>query len=81
VRQVHDAREALRELRGLGLGVGLGDQFLHIPTATLEFSQRLGAERIPHLLDLFDGDHRQLVEERLENLILLWVGKRLARTN
>lgn len=78
VRQVHGARDALRALRGLALGVGLGDQFLHIPTGTLEFSQRLGAERIPHLLDVYAGDHRQLVGDRLETLILPWIGSRLA---
>lgn len=77
LRRVHDAREALRGLRGLALGVGLGDQFLHIPKATLELSQRLGAERIPHLLDIYAGDHRQEVGERLEKLILPWIGERL----
>lgn len=77
-RQVHAAREALRNLRGLALGVGLGDQFLHIPTGTLAFSQRLGAERIPHLLDVYAGDHRQFVAERLETIILPWVTDRLA---
>jgi S-formylglutathione hydrolase FrmB len=76
-RQVHAARESLRNLRGLGLGVGLGDQFLHIPPGTIEFSQRLGSERIPHLLDVYDGDHRQKVGDRLETLILPWVGARL----
>lgn len=76
-RQVRTAREALRNLRGLAIGVGLGDQFLHIPTGTLELSQRLGAERIPHLLDVYAGDHRQLVSERLESLIFPWIGKHL----
>lgn len=77
VRQVRGARDDLRNLRGLALGVGLGDQFLHIPTGTLEFSQRLGAERIPHRLDVYAGDHRQQVGERLETTILPWVAKRL----
>lgn len=81
IRQVRAAREALRGLRGLGLGVGLGDQFLHIPAATLAFSQRLGAERVPHLLDVYAGDHRQLVGERLESLILPWIGARLVSQN
>lgn len=80
VRQVRKARDDLRRLRGLALGVGLGDQFLHIPTGTLEFSQRLGAERIPHLLDVYAGDHRQNVAERLEQMILPWVVERLVVT-
>lgn len=77
LRRVHAARDALRNLRGLALGVGLGDQFLHIPPGTLALSQRLGAERIPHLLDVYAGDHRQRVGERLENLVLPWIGERL----
>ena len=81
VRQVRGARDALRQLRGLALGVGLGDQFLHITNGTLAFSQRLGAERIPHRLDVYAGDHRQLVGERLESIILPWVGERLAVAN
>ncbi|MDA8747700.1 alpha/beta fold hydrolase [Litoreibacter sp.] len=78
VRQVRDARGALRDLRGLGMGVGLGDQFLHIPTGTMEFSQRLGAERVPHQLDVYAGDHRQLVADRLERVVFPWVAERLA---
>ncbi|GAB5510238.1 MAG: alpha/beta hydrolase family protein [Hyphomicrobiales bacterium] len=77
IRQVHDARANLRSLSGLALDVGLGDQFLHIPTSTLELSQRLGEERIPHRLDIYDGDHRQQVGERLESIILPWVGEHL----
>lgn len=77
IRQVEGAREALRDLRGIAIGVGLGDQFLHIPKGSLAFSQRLGAERIPHRLDVHEGDHRQLVRERLESTIFPWVGERL----
>lgn len=78
LRRVRAARQALRGLRGLAIDVGLGDQFLHIPTGTLELSQRLGAERIPHLLDVYAGDHREAVGERLESLVLPWVGRHLA---
>ncbi len=77
VRQVRQARGALRDLRGLGMGVGLDDQFLHIPTGTMEFSQRLGEERIPHQLDVYVGDHRQLVVDRLERIVFPWVAGRL----
>ncbi|MDF1607806.1 alpha/beta fold hydrolase [Hoeflea sp. YIM 152468] len=78
IRQLRRARDNLRRLRGLGLGVGLGDQFLHIPPGTIELSQQLGSERIPHLLDVYDGDHRQKVGERLETLVLPWVGARIS---
>jgi len=77
VRQISQARENLRDLRGLALDVGLDDQFLHIPTGALALSQQLGEERIPHRLDVYDGDHRQQVSERLETIILPWVGGRL----
>lgn len=77
VRQVRHARKNLRSLRGLAMDVGLGDQFLHIPTGTLEFSQRLGDERIPHLLDIYAGDHRQFIGERLEAIVIPWVADRM----
>ncbi|NVO58519.1 hypothetical protein HW561_22310 [Rhodobacteraceae bacterium B1Z28] len=38
VRQVHAARGNLRRLKGLAMGVDLGNQFLHIPIGTLELS-------------------------------------------
>lgn len=77
VSRVADAREALRSLAGLGLGVGLGDQFRHIPAGTLAFARELGEARIPHRLDVFDGDHRMQTSERLERVILPWVGELL----
>lgn len=76
-RQVRSARASLRDLRGLGLGVGLGDQFLHIPAGTLDLSQKLGEERVPHQLDVYAGDHRQHIGDRLETTVLPWVGARL----
>ena len=78
VRQVSNARAALRSLRGLAIDTGLGDQFQHIPPGVLEFSQHLGTERIPHLLDVYSGDHRQEIAERLEHIVLPWVAGRLA---
>lgn len=81
LRQVPGARANLRDLKGLALGVGLGDQFLHIPTGTLEFSQSLGEQRIPHLLDVYAGDHRQHIGERLETLVFPWVVQKMGLTD
>ncbi|HEX6590016.1 MAG TPA: alpha/beta fold hydrolase [Longimicrobiales bacterium] len=78
VARADDRRAALASLRALGMDYGTGDQFLHIPAATLAFSQRLGELRVPHLLDVYDGDHRDRVAERLESFVLPWVGRALA---
>ncbi len=80
VRQARAARDRLRQLKGLALDVGLNDQFLHIPTGTLELSQQFGKERIPHLLDVYKGDHRKQVSGRLEHIIFPWVAERLEIT-
>lgn len=77
LRQVRAHRDALRGLSGLAMDVGLGDQFRHIDRGTLAFSHTLGEERIPHRLDVFDGDHRQLTSERLEAVILPWLAGHL----
>ncbi len=77
LRRAAAGRDALRSLTGLALDVGLGDQFLHIPTGTLALSSALGELRIPHLLDVYEGDHRQRVAERLETVVFPWITERL----
>ena len=73
VARADDRRAALAGLRGLALDYGTADQFLHIPAATLALSQRLGDLRVPHVLDVYDGDHRNRVGERLATIVLPWV--------
>lgn len=75
--RLDEKRNALVGLRGLALDYGIGDQFLHIPTATAEVSRTLAELRIPHLLDVYEGDHRQQLSERLETTVFPWVGRRL----
>ena len=75
-----DRRSALAGMRALAMDYGTGDQFMHIPAATRAFSQRLAELRVPHLLDVYDGDHRQQVKSRMESFVLPWVGSALATT-
>jgi len=37
-------------------------------------------QRVPHLLDVYDGDHRAQVAGRLERIVLPWIGERLETT-
>jgi S-formylglutathione hydrolase len=62
--------DALRSMRRIGLEYGIDDQFAHIPAATLMFSQELGRQRIPHVLNVFEGDHREHTADRLAEVVL-----------
>ena len=75
--RIDQRRAQLTSLRALGMDYGTGDQFVHIPFATAAFSERLAELRIPHLLDVYAGDHRQQLGERLERFVLPWVANAL----
>lgn len=68
----------LRRLRGLALDSAFGDQFAHIPPSTAAFSDSLEAHRIPHLYEVYEGDHRNRMRERMATRILPWISARLA---
>lgn len=79
VQRVAERREALMRLRAFGIEYGVNDQFAHIPAATRAFSERLLELRVPHRLDVYDGDHRVKVPERMETTILPFIGAALDR--
>ncbi len=78
VHHVRARREALLSLRGLGLDYGTGEQFPHIPEGGRLFSQRLSELRIPHTFEVYDGDHRKRIGERLREVVFPWIGRHLA---
>jgi S-formylglutathione hydrolase len=69
--------ENLRSLRGLAMDVAFSDQFVHIPPATIAFSDTLTALAVPHVFEAYDGDHRNRMSERLPGLVLPWVSRLL----
>jgi enterochelin esterase-like enzyme len=75
--QVAQHRDALAGLRAFGMDYGVDDQYAHIPTATRQFSLRLSELRIPHRLEVYDGDHREHVAERLESIVLPFIASAL----
>ena len=70
VAEVPRYRENLRSLRALRIDYGLDDQFAHIPVTTRRFTDVLAANRVPYAVDVYAGDHRQLVPGRLQSIIL-----------
>jgi S-formylglutathione hydrolase FrmB len=77
VARVDERRGNLLALRGLALDTGILDQFLHIPAGVRMFSEELSEWRIPHRMELYDGDHRGEVGRRLEEVVFPWIAARL----
>jgi hypothetical protein len=79
VHAVAAHRDNLLKLRTLALDFGYDDQFAHIPPSAMAFSRALYDERIPYRLDVYQGDHREKVSERLERIVLPFVSNALER--
>jgi S-formylglutathione hydrolase FrmB len=71
--------EALQSLRGLAFDTAFDDEFAHIPPATKAFSDSLVTLEVPHIYELYEGDHRNRMRERLATRILPWIDARLER--
>ena len=73
--------EALRSLRGLALDTAFDDEFAHIPIAAKAFSDSLVALEVPHVFEVYEGDHRNRMRERMATKILPWIDSRLQRAD
>jgi S-formylglutathione hydrolase len=79
VQQVAANAERLRTLLAFGMDYGINDQFPHIPPATAAFARALSEYRVPHMVEVFDGDHREHFLERLEQRVLPFISAILSR--
>jgi S-formylglutathione hydrolase len=70
VRTVPQYADNLRTLSLLQIEYGFDDQYAHIPVATEHFANALSDSRVPHVLETYDGEHRNQVKKRLETKIL-----------
>jgi S-formylglutathione hydrolase len=68
--QVAASRANLLRLKAIAIDYGTSDQFAHILTTTPAFSRELARLRIPHRLDVYQGDHREKIPVRLRTHIL-----------
>lgn len=75
---VADHAGALKRLRGLGFDSSFGDEFSHIPLSAEAFSDTLVALEVPHVYEVYEGDHRNRMSERLPGRILPWIDDRLS---
>lgn len=77
INRIAQTANALRGLRAFGLDYGIDDHFAHIPKNTSDFSNRMTEFSIPHRFEVYRGDHRNRIRERLEEVALPFVGQAL----
>lgn len=53
------------------------DQFVHIPPSTAAFSDSLVVHEVPHVYEVYEGDHQSRRREGMETRILPWISARL----
>lgn len=54
------------------------DPFVHIPPSTAAFSDSLVVHEVPHVYEVYEGDHRSRMRERMATRILSWISAPLA---
>ncbi|HEX6096702.1 MAG TPA: alpha/beta fold hydrolase [Thermoanaerobaculia bacterium] len=77
--QLPDHRAALLRMRAIALDYGTSEQFAHISATTPEFSHELARLRVPHRLEVYDGDHREKIPARLKTHVLPFFGAAFPR--
>lgn len=68
--RLDDLAPALRRLSGLGVDTGHNDQFPHIPPGAMALSEGLAERNVPHVFEVYEGDHRDRIRERLATVVL-----------
>ena len=77
LQQIGKYRDNLRRLRALAIDYGFEDEFAHIPPATSAFSKALNEAHIPHTLETYEGDHRQMIRARLATTVFPFLSRKL----
>jgi S-formylglutathione hydrolase FrmB len=78
---VKKSQKALRRLRGLTIDVGFNDEFTHITAGSVLFSDSLAAYDVPHTLEIYDGDHRDRIRERITTRVLPFFSRDLVSSS
>jgi S-formylglutathione hydrolase FrmB len=75
---VKENQVALRCLKAVGMDVGVHDEFTHITLGTRLFSDSLSYYGIPHVFELYEGDHRDRIRERITTRVLPFFSRELS---
>lgn len=69
----------IAQLRGIFIEYGAQENFSHIVAGAQELSARLSQAGVPHVLEVFEGDHGNHFNERFSEHMLPWVSRQIAQ--
>jgi S-formylglutathione hydrolase len=70
VAQARAHRDALEGLRALRFDTVFDDEFAHIPPSSRMLADTLAELGVPHVFEMYEGDHRSRMRERMTTLVL-----------
>ena len=65
------------QLKGIYIDYGAEDNFSHIPLGARTISAQLADAGVPHVLEVYDGDHGSHVVDQAETRMLPWFSRQL----
>jgi S-formylglutathione hydrolase len=68
---------SISKLKGIYIDYGAEDEFTHIPPGAQALSAQLALSGVPHMLEVYEGDHGNHVRKQVETRVLPWFSKQL----
>jgi S-formylglutathione hydrolase len=64
--------QTIRKLKGIYIDYGAEDEFSHIPIGIEALSAELSRLGVPHITEVYEGDHGNHARERVDTRVLPW---------
>lgn len=74
---VDENKENLLKLRGIFIDYGRKEEFSHVRITSQLFSKALAEQSIPHIFEIYDGDHVNKIRQRLETRVMQFFSNKL----
>jgi S-formylglutathione hydrolase len=77
VNAIPDLLPSIFKLKGIYIDYGAQDEYTHIPAGAEAVSAALSAAGIPHVLEVYEGNHSSRVIEQFDTKLLPWFSTHL----
>ncbi|MCM3903245.1 MAG: esterase family protein [Pyrinomonadaceae bacterium] len=74
---VEENKQNLLKLRGIFIDYGVKEEFSHVRIASQLFSKALAEQSIPHIFEVYEGNHGNKIRQRVETRVLQFFSNKL----